>query len=103
MLPKADRNSFAVEIHLAEGSSLAQTAELADSLSSILRKDPRITGITSFVGCSSPRFHATYAPQMAKKNYAQFIVNTTGEDDTRALLKEYGPKYEQLADRKSVV
>lgn len=94
MLPKADRNSFAVEIHLAEGSSLAQTAELADSLSSILRKDPRITGITSFVGCSSPRFHATYAPQMAKKNYAQFIVNTTGEDDTRALLKEYGPKYE---------
>ena len=78
MLPKADRNSFAVEIHLAEGSSLAQTAELADSLSSILRKDSRITGITSFVGCSSPRFHATYAPQMAKKNYAQFIVNTTG-------------------------
>lgn len=94
MLPKADRNSFAVEIHLAEGSSLAQTAELADSLSCILRKDSRITGITSFVGCSSPRFHATYAPQMAKKNYAQFIVNTTGEDDTRALLKEYGPKYE---------
>ena len=94
MLPKADRNSFAVEIHLAEGSSLAQTAELADSLSGILRQDPRVTGITSFVGCSSPRFHATYAPQMARKNYAQFIVNTTSEDDTRALLKEYGPKYE---------
>lgn len=94
MLPKADRTSFAVEIHLAEGSSLAQTAELADSLSDMLRQDPRVTGITSFVGCSSPRFHATYAPQMARKNYAQFIVNTTSEDDTRALLKEYGPKYE---------
>lgn len=94
MLPKADRTSFAVEIHLAEGSSLAQTAELADSLSCMLRQDPRVTGITSFVGCSSPRFHATYAPQMARKNYAQFIVNTTSEDDTRALLKEYGPKYE---------
>ncbi len=94
MLPKADRNCFAVEIHLAEGSSLTQTAEIADSLSRVLRKDPRVTGVTSFVGCSSPRFHATYAPQMARKNYAQFIVNTTGEDDTRALLKEYGPKYE---------
>jgi len=94
MLPKADRNCFAVEIHLAEGSTLEQTAEIADSLSDVLRKDKRVTGVTSFVGCASPRFHATYAPQMAKKNYAQFIVNTTGEDDTRALIKEYGPKYE---------
>ena len=94
MLPKADRNCFAVEIHLAEGSSLKQTAAVADSLSGILRKDKRVTSVTSFVGCSSPRFHATYAPQMAKKNYAQFIVNTTGEDDTRSLLKEYGPRYE---------
>ncbi len=94
MLPKADRNCFAVEIHLAEGSTLEQTATVADSLSSILRKDKRVTGVTSFVGCASPRFHATYAPQMAKKNYAQFIVNTTGDDDTRALIKEYGPKYE---------
>ena len=94
MLPKADRNCFAVEIHLAEGSTLEQTASIADSLSDILRKDQRVTGVTSFVGCASPRFHATYAPQMAKKNYAQFIVNTTGEDDTRALIKTYGPKYE---------
>lgn len=94
MLPKADRNCFAVEIHLQEGSTLEQTAAIADSLSQILRQDKRVTGVTSFVGCASPRFHATYAPQMAKKSYAQFIVNTTGEDDTRALLKEYGPKYE---------
>lgn len=94
MLPKADRNCFAVEIHLAEGSSMERTSTVADSLSGILRKDPRVTGVTSFVGCSSPRFHATYAPQMAKKSYAQFIVNTTGEDDTRDLLKEYGPQYE---------
>ncbi len=94
MLPKADRNCFAVEIHLAEGSTLQQTTAVADSLSEILRQDERITGVTSFIGCSSPRFHATYAPQMAKKNYAQFIVNTTSEDDTRALLKEYGPRYE---------
>lgn len=96
MLPKADRNCFAVEIHLTKGSTLEQTASVADSLSKVLRRDERITGVTSFVGCSSPRFHATYAPQMAKKNYAQFIVNTTSEDDTRALIKEYGPKYEHF-------
>lgn len=94
MFPKADRDCFVVEIHLNEGSTLAQTEALADSLEHMLNKDDRITYITSFVGCSSPRFHATYAPQMAHKNYAQFIVNTKSEKDTRDLLKEYGPKYE---------
>lgn len=94
MLPKADRNCFAVEIHLTNGSTLEQTSSVADSLENILRSDPRITGITSFIGCSSPRFHATYAPQMAHKNYAQFIVNTTSEEASIELLKEYTPLYE---------
>lgn len=96
MLPKADRNCFAVEIHLSQGSTLAQTEAVADSIEHILRADKRVTGVTSFIGCSSPRFHATYAPQMAHKNYAQFIVNTTSELATRNILKEYAPKYENL-------
>ena len=94
MLPKADRNCFAVEMHLAEGSTLQQTEAVADSMEAVLRSDPRVTSVTSFIGCSSPRFHATYAPQMAHKNYAQFIVNTTSEKNTLKLIREYGPKYE---------
>ncbi len=94
MLPKADRNCFAVEMHLAEGSTLSQTEAVADSMEAVLRADPRVTSVTSFIGCSSPRFHATYAPQMAHKNYAQFIVNTTSEKSTLKLIREYGPKYE---------
>jgi multidrug efflux pump subunit AcrB len=94
MLPKADRNCFAVEMHLADGSTLAQTEAIADSMEHVLRADPSVTSVTSFIGCSSPRFHATYAPQMAHKNYAQFIVNTTSEKNTLKLIREYGPKYE---------
>ena len=94
MLPKADRNCFAVELHLSEGSTLAQTEAVADSMEHVLRADPRVQSVTSFIGCSSPRFHATYAPQMAHKNYAQFIVNTTSEENTLKIIQEYGPKYE---------
>lgn len=94
MLPKADRDCFAVEIHLTEGSSLTQTAEVVDSLQRILNADSRVKAVTSFVGCASPRFHATYAPQMGKKSYAQFIVNTISEKATLEILKEYGEKYE---------
>ncbi|MBO7646564.1 MAG: efflux RND transporter permease subunit [Bacteroidales bacterium] len=96
MLPKADRECFAVEIHLAEGCSLEQTTLVADSMEHILRRDPRVTSVTSFIGCSSPRFHATYAPQMAHKNYAQFIVNTKSEKDTRRVLKDYSERYAHL-------
>ena len=96
MLPKADRNCFAVEMHLSEGSTLAQTEAIADSMELLLRNDPRVTSVTSFIGCSSPRFHATYAPQMAHQNYAQFIVNTTSEENTLKILREYGPRYENF-------
>ncbi len=94
MLPKADRECFAVEIHLSESSTLEQTAMIADSLQKIMQKDDRITSITSFIGTSSPRFHATYAPEMPKKNYAQFIVTTVNSNATKEILKEYSPLYE---------
>lgn len=94
MMPKAERSCFAVEIHLQEGSPLRETAELSDSLARMLVKDHRITSITNFVGQASPRFHATYTPQMASANYAQFIVNTTSQTATTDLLSELSPRYE---------
>jgi len=91
--PFADRNQFAVEIYLPEGSGIDETVVVADSLRSVLEKDDRITGITTFIGCSSPRFHSSYAPPMAGPNFAQFIVNTKGNDITLDLLDEYAPQY----------
>ena len=92
LFPYADRDQFAVEIFLPEGKGLAETEHIADSVYNVLRKDERITGITSFLGCSSPRFMDVYAPQMAGKNFAQFIVNTMGEQETLDLLAQYQPR-----------
>lgn len=94
LLPKADRECLAVEIYLREGCSVAQSASVADSLARVLRADKRVTSVTSFIGQSSPRFHATYTPQMARENYAQLIVNTTSCNATKQILKEYSPAYE---------
>ena len=93
ILPVADRNQFAVEIYLPTGTDVDVTAQVADSLEHILRQDPRVVSIASFKGCASPRFQNSYAPQIPGTNYAQFIVNTTGIEDTEALLEEYTPKY----------
>lgn len=94
LLPKAEREFFAVEIHLREGAPISETAIVADSLAQVLIRDNRIKSVTAFVGQASPRFHATYMPGMAKTNYTQFIVNTTGQSATAAVLKEYAPRYE---------
>ena len=94
MLPKAERECFAVEIHLPAGSSIEETAFVADSMARVLQRDKRVKSVTSFVGQASPRFHAAYTPQMANPNYAQFIVNTTSQRATAAILKEYSPRYQ---------
>jgi len=94
LMPKANRDCFAVEIHLTEGSSLAQTQAVVDSLGSALNADERVESVTAFVGMSSPRFHATYAPQIGGDNYAQFIVNTVSAEATVDLIEQYQPLYE---------
>ena len=92
LFPYADRDQFAVEIFLPDGKGLAETEAIADSVRHVLERDERITGITSFIGCSSPRFMDAYAPQMAGNNFAQFIVNTKGNLITLDLLAEYQPQ-----------
>ena len=92
LFPYADRDQFAVEIFLPDGKGLAETEAVADSVRHALEQDERITGITSFIGCSSPRFMDAYAPQMAGNNFAQFIVNTKGDLITLDLLTEYQPR-----------
>ena len=94
MMPRADRNQFAVEISMPVGTSLNRTVEVADSLEHILRKDERIVSIASFKGTSSPRFQATYAPQLGGSNFAQFIVNTKSPQATVDLLQKYRPLYQ---------
>ena len=89
--PYADRDQFAVEIFLPDGKGLADAREVADSVRHVLERDEQVKCITSFLGCSSPRFMVCYAPQMAGKNFAQLIVNTQSQDATLQLLARYQP------------
>ena len=91
LFPYADRDQFAVEIFLPDGKGLTETEMIADSVQHVLEKDERITDITGFIGCSSPRFMDAYAPQIAGNNYAQFIVNTKSDMATVDLLAKYQP------------
>lgn len=92
-MPYADRDQFCVEIHLPIGVGLDDTKVVTDSIYNVLRRDERVTDITTFMGCSSPRFLASYAPQPAGRNYAQLIVGTRSADDAVAVISELNASY----------
>jgi multidrug efflux pump subunit AcrB len=93
MMPRAERNQFAVEIYLPVGTAVERTAQVADSLRDMIKKDKRVVNVTTFYGMSSPRFQASYAPQLGGSNFAQFIVNTDNDHNTQDLLNKFTPMY----------
>ncbi|MDR1810835.1 MAG: efflux RND transporter permease subunit, partial [Prevotella sp.] len=93
MMPIAERDQFAVEIYLPKGSPLEKTASVCDSVERLLRADERVKSVSAFIGTSSPRFHAVYAPQMPSKAYGQFIVNTVSNKATETMLDDYADRY----------
>ncbi len=92
LFPDVDRNQMAVEVYLPTSSSIESTNAVIDSLEKVLRKDSRVTTVTSFIGSSSPRFHTVYAPNMPSKNFGQLLINTTSNDATKEIFDEYSPK-----------
>ena len=92
--PKLERNQFAVEVFLPIGSSLQKTDSVITDLEGILQKDTRVQVVTSFIGTSSPRFNALYAPNFPAKNYGQLVVVTESNEATVEVLDEYSKKLE---------
>lgn len=93
LMPRAERNQFAVDIILPTGTDLNYTAQVADSLASIMREDERVVNLTTFYGSGSPRFHATFLPNFGGTHFAQFIVNTHNDKETQEMLDDYAHRY----------
>lgn len=91
--PQVERNQFAVEVTLPEGSSLEETDAVMKDLEDQLMKNPRIKVVTSFVGTSSPRFHAVYAPRFPSRDLGQMVVLTDSNESTIRILDEYSRKF----------
>lgn len=94
LFPELERNQFAVEVNMDQGTGLEQTALVMDSLEHALTKDDRVTKVTCFVGTSSPRFHTVYAPHIPSPAYGQLLVNTRDNRSTREICEEYGKQFE---------
>lgn len=93
MMPNAERDCFAIELRLSEGSSLNETIQLSDSLQKMILEYEGVTSTTAFIGEPAPRFHVTYAPSMPSDNLAQIIVNTQSKDMAEKLLPVFDERF----------
>ena len=87
--PKLERDVFNLEVWLPEGATVEKTEEVVRKIENYIETDERIVSISSFVGESSPRFHATYAPEPPAENYAQLFIKTKGAHESDELLNSY--------------
>ena len=94
MIPKANRDCFAVEVLMEGDAPMESTARVCDSLAKMMLTDHRITSVTSFTGGAAPRFHATYTPILPGENIGQLIVNTTSDKATVELIPLLDRKFQ---------
>ncbi|SFL29319.1 efflux RND transporter permease subunit [Lysobacter sp. cf310] len=72
--PDSVRPELMVDMELAEGSSLRQTAEQAQRLEALLKQRKDLTNYVSYVGTGSPRFYLPLDQQLPAANFAQFVL-----------------------------
>ena len=87
--PVLDRDLFNLEVWLPNGSSLESTEAVVEQLEAHVKQDEQIESVSSFIGTSSPRFHATYAPEAPAPYYAQLFIKANSADDANELIEKY--------------
>ena len=87
--PPSVRLELLVDLKLAEGDSLAATAEQVKRLEKLLAEHPGIENYVAYVGTGSPRFYLPLDQQLPAASFAQFVVlakDLKGREEVRQWL-----------------
>ena len=104
--PAADRDEFAINVWMPEGTRLEATDDVTRVVEEVLAADPDVREYASFVGVGAPRFFFSFEPVLPRPNTAQIIVRTVAVDVTpevverlRAALPGHVPEAEVEVQR----
>jgi multidrug efflux pump subunit AcrB/outer membrane protein TolC len=84
--PLAERDQFVIDVWLPEGSKVEATDKAVRRVEAVLQAERGITGYSSFIGSSAPRFYYNVNPQLPAANYAQLVVSTASAEQTPRLV-----------------
>lgn len=85
--PASVRPEILVELNLPEGSSIKNTDAAARRLTNMLKDDPDLDHVTTYVGKSTPRFVLVIDPVQPRDNYAQLVVVAKDIESRKRLEK----------------
>ncbi|OUM23735.1 efflux RND transporter permease subunit [Pseudomonas putida] len=83
--PASGRPELMVDLKLAEGASLANTAERVKQLEALLKQQDGIENYVAYVGTGSPRFYLPLDQQLPAASFAQFVVLAKSMEDRERL------------------
>jgi multidrug efflux pump len=72
--PSSGRLELMVDLKLAEGASLSNTADEVKRLEALLKDHAGIDNYVAYVGTGSPRFYLPLDQQLPAPSFAQFVV-----------------------------
>ncbi|MER2296488.1 MAG: efflux RND transporter permease subunit [Pseudomonas sp.] len=83
--PASGRPELLVDLKLAEGASLANTAERVKQLEALLKQQDGIENYVAYVGSGSPRFYLPLDQQLPAASFAQFVVLASSLEERERL------------------
>ncbi|MGY3267054.1 efflux RND transporter permease subunit [Lysobacter sp. HA35] len=86
--PDSVRPELMVDVELAEGSSLRQTATQVEKLEKVLATRKDLASYVDYVGTGSPRFYLPLDQQLPAANFAQFVL-TPKDIAAREAVREW--------------
>ncbi|WP_434632876.1 efflux RND transporter permease subunit [Chromobacterium sp. CV08] len=84
--PSSNRPELMVDMWLPRGASYHATLEQVEKMEKLVKADPDVVSVTSYVGSGSPRFYLPLDQQQQHVNYAQLMV-MTGDEHVREKVK----------------
>lgn len=86
--PDAERAQFLLDYWAPEGTRIQQVAADTRAIEEKLLEDPRIVGVSTFIGSGPPRFYLPVDSEFPYQSFANIIVNTVSGDDVPELAGE---------------
>ncbi|MFK3798776.1 MULTISPECIES: efflux RND transporter permease subunit [unclassified Pseudomonas] len=83
--PASGRLELMVDLKLAEGASLSNTAEQVKRLEGMIKDHAGVENYVAYVGTGSPRFYLPLDQQLPAASFAQFVVLAKTIEDREAL------------------
>ncbi|TDF78290.1 efflux RND transporter permease subunit [Pseudomonas sp. H9] len=83
--PASGRLELMVDLKLAEGASLSNTADQVKRLEAMLKERAGIDNYVAYIGTGSPRFYLPLDQQLPAASFAQFVVLAKTIEEREAL------------------